>query len=340
MSNLESLAGVHPGPTGSLLRETYGIDNTDTSALFSDKGTLAYARALTDYKNAGVTIGSAPTYRLTNQRPKSLSASEWSHRAPVAFDANHKQWNRQAVSIAREVFSKNTTIVALLASIYDSAGKHDAAVRQLGNEAGAFALHRHRPQIDALLETGVKDFLVEAGRYPAEATALARYLSNNGAHRLLYSFEAPNGTIPDPESTRNFSQLKNDLHNASKGKLKEVYVGVNCTGATALRQAIENGNIPDVAYPNELDFARDQTPGLRSTFEELSEKGAKRTHEENDMLRHVQGRLTTPEHEFREILGICLQAGTRMVSVCCGGTPEHVRWAREVYDQHIQKASS
>lgn len=333
-SSAQPLEGVLQGPFGSLVRDQYGIDNSDNSALFSPEGRQALTSVLSEYQNAGATIGGAPTYRLTNLRAtgKGSQAWEYSPHEIYRLDTNHKMWNRQAAAIARLVYGTQTPIFGLLAPLGDTSGADDAQWNALGSKQHRFAKQRHRPQIEALRDAGIDNFLVEAGRYVPEAEALTELVAETGGRTLAFSFEAPQSRVPDSAfPDLRFRDVQDRLHDAGKGRI-EVLTGINCVGASAVQGALDRNDLPPIVYPNQLDFGRACCPNTLHAFWRLAEKGSRRTAAETDDYDRLTQELSPSLEEFHKLYRACLQGGARIIGICCGGTPEHVAAAREEFD--------
>ena len=336
--------GVIPGPFGSLVRDEYGIDNRNSADLFSERGQRALTKVHERYRDAGATIGSAPTFRLTNLRAGDGKNGQWElpKNGELQFDVQIAEWNRHAVqSIARKVYDERTLIAGLVAPIADTSGGDDARWKALASNQFAWVKERQRPQVRALIEAGVDLILVEAARYFDEAKAIADLTLEYGGKAAAISFETDKPEFPDPDHPNTtFTQVADILNDRARGKIP-VLTGVNCTGATTIRQLLEKDDVPQIVYPNELDFGREEAKWVdRRRFEMLAEKGDRRTQQEETEFRYMRDAFTTSPEEFEALWKRCLKSRVQVIGVCCGGTPDHVRLARQVYDRVVPSLDS
>lgn len=136
--------GVNQGPFGSLIREKYGISNFDNDAVFSAEGIAALTFALKEYKDAGATIGGAPTFRITDHRAAGKDdAWEYNPARQLVLSSETQERNAKAVDVAREVFGNE--VVGLIAPTADTSGIDDQRWQALGKVQVDWAMQRQRP---------------------------------------------------------------------------------------------------------------------------------------------------------------------------------------------------
>lgn len=319
--------GVCPGPFGSLVREKYGIDNSNPGALYSLPGQEALRSVLSEYNQAGATFVSAPTFRLTDLRPGD-NDENWDFEPGAKFGLSSSMDIRiqKAVRLARIVHSDR--IVGLVSPLGDTSGKHDERWRLLGPNKVDWAMQRHRPQIEALLRRGVPAIWGEAFRYHEEAIAVARLAKQLGAMALTICFEANEKGVPDPESGKSFIDTKEDLKKEA-GSGIDVFVGANCTGIKNIRWIWQRKDHIDAAYPNSLNFSDTQKEEFATLVENPSPTEA-------DKLRiaEMQAYYATSLQEwvkfFREAFS---NQGVLIAGGCCGTTPEHTWVARQAFNE-------
>jgi S-methylmethionine-dependent homocysteine/selenocysteine methylase len=328
---LDSLekGGVPQGPFGSLIREKYGIDNSDPNEIFSDRGLAALRLALTEYREAGATFGGAPTFRLTDHRAGD-SDERWEydptsglHLTPIT-----RARNETAVQIARDVYGDQ--LVGLIAPLSDTSGKHDARWATLGENKVDWAMQRQRPQIEVLCNAGISVIWGEAFRYRDEAIAIARLAKELGVEALVICFEANDNGVPDPTNggSYTFMDMKRDLQ-AEAGSGIEVFVGANCTGIKNIRKVWERGDLVDVAYPNSLNFGDHE----KLEFADLVETHH-RTPTQNARISRMVADHATPLPTFVSFWREAFREhGVLIAGGCCGTGPEHTWVARQAFNE-------
>lgn len=331
--NSGRIEGVNQGPFGSLVRKLHGINNADNNALFSEKGTAALRDVLALYRDAGANIGGAPTFRLTDLRARSRVDEDWKYNseAGLSLDPVTVERNKTAVSIARGVFGRDGFVVGLVAPITKTCGGHDERWKSLGANQVDWAFQRQLPQISVLQETGVDAVWGEAFRYEGEAIALARAVRETRAKVLVVCFESNEGKFPDPQAGDGygFAEMKADLKREA-GSDVQVMIGVNCTGVSSVKRILDAGNLLDVVYPNTLDFGG-VSVDVKTEFVRLAEK-LDRSEAETERYKKLTGELFTQDADFEKIWKQCLGTGVKVIGVCCGGTPELVKKARDIYE--------
>lgn len=330
--------GVNQGPTGSFVRENYAIDNSNPDAMFSEGGIEAIEEAHRAYVEAGANIGMAATFRLTDFRvANSEIPTDWSHSPGRRYFLDHvtAERNSLAVRVARSVFGRDGIVAGSVAPITDTSGADDQYWSDLGANQVDFAMTRHRPQVKVLADAGVDVLWGEAFRYRNEAIALARLAKEFGVRALMVCFEATKYGFPDPVGQESylFGDMRRDLQAEIGRNGTSVYVGANCAGVTAVEGILQRHDKLDAAYPNSLDFGRIPNDGSKREFwpfvereEELDEAGRAR-------LAEMRATLATTREQFEDFWKKALDAGVRVISVCCGGTPQLVSAAHAVYRQ-------
>lgn len=322
------LKGVNQGPFGSLVREKYGIDNSNPDALFSEEGQKALTWALSQYRNTGATIGGAPTFRLTDFRVS--DEEDWRYNDSASFHLSDQTKDRNiiAAKIARAVYGNNMPVVGLLAPISDTSGGHDKEWAGLGDNQTAWAIQRQFPQMRVLKGANIDIFWCEAFRYVNEAIAVATLARTLSARALVVNFEVNENGIPDPAFRgRKFIDTKMELQRKA-GDNVEVLVGANCTGISNIRKIWELGDRVDVAYPNELDLSPDTKLELSRLIESPEDT--------EDPKTAIQRIINDHRTRFEDVVQFwkdAVQNGVKIMGGCCGTTPEHTWVARKVYDE-------
>lgn len=308
-----SPADVLSGPFGSQAPR-YGLT---TRQIFADER-LDIARAiLQEFRDAGTTVGVTPTFGANARGPDEKP-----------FDRSLQEWNSQAANITQQVF-QGRRILGSIAPLLDTSGSDD----HLWPERGAkWARKRHAPQIDALRSAGVSGFLAEAVRYADEGKALARLLEDSGAEEFICSFEARDleGKFPHQRDLT-FEQIRNELVLSTRGKIN-IGIGINCASAEDCTRVLENEpkGVIDAVYPNKAKVGNGHET---ANFITLSQK-TKRTLKEDDEYDRLGKILQTGEEELRTLVQRCFEQRAKLIGICCGGTPEDVRFLRGLTDAH------
>ena len=328
--------GVNQGPFGSLIRDEHGIDNSNPDAVFSGAGRSALRLALSKYREAGATIGGAPTFRLTDHRVGD-SDEEWEcdPRSDLHLGAQTVDRNKAAVGIARSVYGDK--VVGLIAPISDTSGAHDKRWEALGGNQVDWAMQRQRPQVETLHRAGVSAIWGEAFRYRDEAIAVARLAKEIGVQALVICFEANDNGIPDPSNGESytFTDMKKDLQTET-GTEVEVLIGANCTGIKNIRAIWQRGDLVDVAYPNSLNFGDRQ----KREFAALVENDT-RTAEDNARIARMLADFATPLPDFVTFWKEAFrERGVRIAGGCCGTGPEHTWVARQAFNEAQAQAQA
>lgn len=325
--------GVPQGPFGSLIRDKYGIDNSDPDKIFSAEGLAALRLALSEYREAGATFSGAPTFRLTDFRAGNRDeAWEYDPASKLHLTEVTRARNETAVEIARGIYGDR--IVGLIAPLSDTSGKHDERWKDLDDKKVDWAMQRQRPQIEVLRNAGVNVIWGEAFRYRDEAIAVARLAKELKAEALIICFEANDNGVPDPTNggSYTFMDMKRDLQTEA-GSSVEVFVGANCTGIKNIKKVWERGDLIDVAYPNSLNFGDHE----KSEFADLVERHERTPVQNARIARMVADHATNLQtfvsfwrEAFRE-RGVLIAGG------CCGTTPEHTWVARQAFNEARRK---
>lgn len=322
--------GVPQGPFGSMVRTRFGIDNSDPDALFSSEGLGALTHVLSEYRKAGSTFGGAPTFRLTDFRAGDDDKA-WeppSDDSRLSLRRVTGERNATAVSMIKQVHGEN--VVGLIAPLSDTSGKHDARWVALGDKQAAWAMRRQRPQIEALLDAGVRVIWGEAFRYREEAMAVARLIRGSAAQALVLNFEANDKGMPDPgnDGSYTFMNMEADLQR-EVGPDKKVLVGANCTGINNIRRIWRRGDRVKVAYPNSLNFGDHE----KLEFATLVETHH-RSPEQNARIARMEADHATSLPEYVAFVREAVREhGVLIVGGCCGTTPEHAWVARKALDE-------
>lgn len=323
------LEGVNQGPFGSLVREKFGVDNSDPEALFSERGQEALRWALKQYRKAGATIGGAPTFRLTDHRVSGHQDWEYDARRQLHLSPTTRDRNRAAVEIAKAVYGTRTPVVGLLAPISDTSGGHDKEWAALGDKQVDWAIQRQTPQMEALSDAGIDAFWCEAFRYRNEAIAVARIARELAAEVLVICFEANGKGFPDPsvEKDCKFMDIKEELQSEA-GDDTEVLIGANCTGVSNINGVWERGDRVDVVYPNELDLS----PSIKFILSALYEAPEK----DEDILvqiKRIENDHRTETENLVQFYRDAFAKGARIAGGCCGTGPGYTWLARKAYNE-------
>lgn len=334
-------SGVLPTPTGSevnrLSREDGDeINNGIMNELLSSRGIKYIKRVMQNNIDAGCTFGVTSTFRVTPYRAH--DTRDW--RMPntsIHLPDIYETWNRQLIEISRQTYG-NMTLLGNICPITDtSPSADDAEYAKVGNGSQEarieFARILHDAQIRVISKAGVDGILAEACRHPDDALGIARSVREAAIPLLIVSFEADENGVPDPIHKRDgysFSDMRSDLQREA-GDNVEVLVGANCVNGSLISRLINSGQQLDIAYPNESDTSRFGSAAvkkLRTIVNESSDTDIR------GLLRSLLDEESqTPLDEYRALIRQCLSNNVSIVGNCCGGRPEHVRAAREVYDE-------
>ncbi len=309
---------VLSGPFGSRAPR-YGLT---TKQVFADERLDIARTILQEFKDAGTTVGVTPTFGANARGPEEKP-----------FDKSHHEWNRQAASITQQVF-EGRKILGSIAPLLDTSGADDHLWPERG---GKWAQNRHAPQIDALRSSGVSGFLAEAVRYLDEGKTLARLLEDSGAKEFICSFEArdPEGKFPHQRDLT-FEQIRNEIVLATRGKIN-IGIGINCASAEDCTRVLENEpkGVIDAVYPNKAKVGNGHET---ARFIALSQKSG-RTAAEDDEYGKLGALLQTGEQELRTLVERCFEQRARLIGICCGGTPDDVRFLRGLTNEYNAKNS-
>lgn len=334
----EKFRGVLPGPTGSEVRRRFGINNGNLGEMFGTEEGLRAVRAVTEsYLDA--TIGTASTFRITGHRAVTTGKWAFDPHANLELDPDHRRWNEAAVQIARAIYTRRA-IFGSVAPITNTSenSRDDAAYLGIGdrNTRIEFSRQRQLPQLRVLANAGVDGLLGEAFRFRDDALGFARAAADCGVKLVVVSFEPSESGFPDPEAAPDgysFDDMRKELQSVV-GSDVTVLVGVNCTGTRLTQRLIDQREPLDVVYPNSADMCQPLAPAtVKQIFAELSEAcdGTMR----DRIFSLLSSAVATPIDRLEALWRSALEAGASTIGICCGGTPEHVKAARRVFDAHV-----
>lgn len=344
MKNL--ITGVLPTSTGSEVNrlsrfDGSAINNGNMNELLSERGIEYIRQVIASNVKAGCTVGVASTFRVTPFRAHETGVWDMPDNGLVLPD-QYAEWTRKLVDISRSEY-KDLPLLGNICPITDtSKGQDDeffADIEGGSTEARIeFARRLHDAQIRALQLEGIEHLLVEACRHPDDAIAIARSARERGMRSLTISFEAEATGLPDPVHTRSeygFSDMKSDLqHEAGDGIA--VSIGANCIGASRIQNLLDAGDRFDIVYPNQADEDR-EAPGILKRLKTIANE-TDATSLRDEIHRALDDAIETPLDELEPVWRQCLETGTSVIGICCGGRPEHVERARKVYDASLVHA--
>jgi S-methylmethionine-dependent homocysteine/selenocysteine methylase len=366
-----SVAGVLPTPTGSEVNrlsrdDGLEINNGNMEEFLSSRGIEYIQRVIANSVEAGCTIGTTSTFRVTPFRPKDSGSWEIP-KQKIFLPEQFEHWNRILVEIARKAFGK-LPLLGNICPITNTSpsddDKHYAAVGG-GSQAARIELARclHDPQIRVLAESRIDGILVEACRHPDDALGIAQSVREHKIPLLIVSFEAEEHGLPDPIHCRSdygFAGFNSDLQ-VEAGQSTTTSVGVNCIGASRIHNFFEAGVSLDIVYPNQRDDGR-APPHLINSLSAVLNESSKATLFEDigkilehhtpcslieqvrvivnegppeDIRNRLRGALDkaadTPMPELEKVWKRSLETRAQIIGICCGGRPEHVEAASRVW---------
>lgn len=323
------------GPSGSWVRDGYGVEASNRDRLFSEDGQAALLNVFGDYRDAGASLPVTPTHRLDNWRLGQAPIDSTAPEVELELTEATRRYNEIAVELLRRVFGDR--ILGSIAPLSDTSGGHDFMRAQLLELGSEFTAQRHAPQMRALKNAGVNFVLGEAFRYLEDAEGVVKVADQIGMEVAAICFEASENGMPDPaHQGMKFEEVRRHLTSLVRASgmrsgLK-VLVGANCTGVTNLNRIIDTGDSLDLAYPNNQDLG----PQVKIEVGILAEK-VRRTRAEDDRYQALLARYLTGIDRFRLFWEKALEAGIPIIGACCGSTPAHTRIARRVVEEYMAR---